>query len=332
MDEGHDVSKKVKQSTYANMALCVQLMEHLVTPAFVLDCEGRVIIWNKACEALTGLPTDEILGSNQHWKAFYLEERLCLADVVLHQMQTIPDNLYESYNLIQGGAKAIHAENWCFLPRRQEKRYIAFDAGAVFDESGKLSAVVETLTDMTELKLIHSELEQLATKDPLTGMLNRRALEEHMNSLWSVLKEQSEPFSVMMIDIDHFKLFNDTYGHQEGDDCLQRVAKAISSCLSRLSDKVYRYGGEEFAVLLPATNDSGAMLVADRINRAVKNLKILHTTSTTSDILTVSIGIAVVMPSLPNQTASDAIALADAALYKSKHKGRDTYTLFRSKE
>lgn len=323
-----DITKKVNQSKNSipsNLTLCVRLMEHLVTAAFVLDAEGRVIIWNKACERLTGILSEEIVGTKTHWQAFYEHERICLADVILKQMDVVPDDLYESYNNIKGGAEAIHAQNWCHLPRRKERKYLAFDAGAVFDEKGKLSAVVETLTDMTDLKLIHSELEELASKDALTGLLNRRSLELHLASLWEVLKEQQDPIALMMIDIDHFKLFNDAYGHQHGDHCLKHVATAISRCLKRLSDKVYRYGGEEFSILLPATNKVGAEQVAIRVNQAVRALNLEHKDSSVSDVVTVSIGVNVVSPNDDSITPDAALDLADSALYKAKNKGRDTY-------
>ncbi|WP_438970192.1 diguanylate cyclase domain-containing protein [Methylophaga sp.] len=325
-----DINTTSDQSTNVmqpSMALCVRLMEHLVTAAFVLDSEGQVIIWNKACEHLTGIPSEEIVGTKQHWQAFYEHERVCLADVILKQMDNIPGDLYESFTHIQGGAEAIHAENWCSLPHKKETKYLSFDAGAVFDEKGELSAVVETMTDMTDLKLFQSELQELASQDALTGLANRRSFDEHLASMWQVLKKQKEPFTLMMIDIDHFKFFNDTYGHQNGDQCLQRVATVLSDSLKRLSDRVYRYGGEEFAVLLPATNETGAKIVANRINQSIRDLNLKHENSPISDVVTVSIGVNVAKPAEQDTSPERALGLADSALYDSKERGRNTYTL-----
>jgi diguanylate cyclase (GGDEF)-like protein len=131
-----------------------------------------------------------------------------------------------------------------------------------------------------------------------------------------------------MIDVDYFKYYNDSYGHQGGDECLRRVAAAMSSVVMRSSDAVARYGGEEFVILLPATDPEGACLVAERIRAAVEKLAMPHAKSEVADHVTVSIGVAsiiVTTEGLPTQL----IGFADEALYRAKHEGRNRVVMAR---
>ena len=125
-----------------------------------------------------------------------------------------------------------------------------------------------------------------------------------------------------MIDIDHFKLFNDTYGHQAGDDCLQRVAQAFADTLKRPTDLVARFGGEEFALILGGTDAAGALTITEEAVRSVAALGIRHSGSSTSDILTVSVGLVTMRPVI-GMTEDRLISTADRALYQAKKRGRD---------
>lgn len=131
----------------------ITLMEHLVVPTFVLDADHRVLIWNHACERLTGIAAADVIGTRDHWRAFYESPRPCLADLLARNDWTAIDKLYTTHAAPDAPTHGVHAENWCTMPARGERRYLAVDAGPVFDEAGQLVAVVETLRDNTASKL-----------------------------------------------------------------------------------------------------------------------------------------------------------------------------------
>jgi diguanylate cyclase (GGDEF)-like protein len=173
-----------------------------------------------------------------------------------------------------------------------------------------------------ELKAQRDFLRQLATLDGLTGISNRRAFDEGLAMEWRRSQRNETSLSLIFIDIDHFKLFNDSYGHLEGDDCLKRFAAALNKCLRRPGDLFARYGGEEFVCLMPDTDIEGAQGVAEKMQKAVKWLDIRHATSLENALLTASFGLTATVAS-NNQNLSELIAQADSALYEAKKKGRD---------
>lgn len=303
-------------------AFAVRLMQHLVVPTFVLDPERRVIIWNKACERLTGVSADEVLGTSNHWQAFYDEPRHCLADVLALGRPDELDELYTAHAEPGDSAFGLRAENWCVMPNVKKRLYLAIDAGPIFDEDGSLLAVVETLRDNTEQKLAQMALHSLAVRDSLTGLANRRSFDEKLGADWLHSQREQCSMALMLLDVDHFKRYNDTYGHQKGDSCLKEVSDAISSQVFRPTDLAARYGGEEFAVIMATTTLEGALHVAERIREAVSALALPHSGSDTEDHVTVSIGVAAVTPT-EDLRPEDLVAAADAALYRAKHAGRD---------
>jgi diguanylate cyclase (GGDEF)-like protein len=172
-----------------------------------------------------------------------------------------------------------------------------------------------------KLDAANQELTRLSASDGLTGIANRRYFDEHIAREWRRARRSASSVSLMMCDVDHFKLFNDTYGHQAGDECLRRVAGAIATSLERGSDMAARYGGEEFVVVLSETTIGGALIVAEKIRHAIHALQIPHSASSFGRV-TLSIGIAARVPEVDD--ASDTlIAAADQALYQAKHNGRD---------
>ena len=171
------------------------------------------------------------------------------------------------------------------------------------------------------LKAQSDLLRQMVFIDGLTGVANRRCFDERLRTEWRRAARDGSPLSLLMLDVDHFKRFNDRYGHQLGDDCLRRVASAIKGGLLRPGDLVARYGGEEFACILPGTDFEGALAVGAGIEHIVRGLQIEHADSDVSGTVTVSIGVST---SLPDRDANPArlLALADAQLYRAKHSGR----------
>jgi len=182
--------------------------------------------------------------------------------------------------------------------------------------------ISETIRAEEALKKANKKLKILSVMDGLTQIPNRRKFDEYLNSEWKRHCRGKGQFSVIICDIDFFKYYNDTYGHQAGDECLQKVARAIHDCASRSSDLAARYGGEEFAVILPDTDQEGAGLIAERIRTSVKNLKIEHKNSITNKYLTLSLGYSTNSQG-HKYSAESLVALADKALYQAKEEGRN---------
>ena len=304
-------------------SFAVNLVQHLVVPTFVLDADCNVLIWNKACERLTGVPAVELIGTREHWRAFYDSPRPCLADLLVQGRMAEVEALYVSHNDPTGPAFGIHAENWCIMPCLGTELYLAIDAGPIYDADGKLLAVIETLRDMTDHRRAQTALEKLATRDGLTGIANRRTFDEKLSNEWKRERRDLRTLSLLMIDVDHFKRYNDTYGHQAGDHCLQQIASVLEKVAFRPGDLVARYGGEEFAVILSATDAAGATIVAQRILDHVAGLSIPHS-SGEGGCVTLSIGVATSLPN-PDMTRDGLIASADSALYRAKHAGRNRF-------
>ncbi|MDO9212947.1 MAG: diguanylate cyclase [Methylococcales bacterium] len=175
-----------------------------------------------------------------------------------------------------------------------------------------------------ELQIANRELRLLAHLDGLTKIANRRCFDDFLQHQWRRLSRSQQQLSLLMLDVDFFKPYNDLYGHQRGDDCLVDIARTIQKIISRPTDLIARYGGEEFAIVLPETHQDGAIVIAQIIIKAIQNLKIPHQTSAISHYVTVSIGIASMIPVL-DFSPDLLIEQSDQALYCAKQQGRNSY-------
>ncbi|MDJ0746525.1 MAG: diguanylate cyclase [Xenococcaceae cyanobacterium MO_167.B27] len=173
-----------------------------------------------------------------------------------------------------------------------------------------------------KLECANQELEKLAVIDGLTGIANRRKFDEYIQSEWLRLAREKSPLSLILCDIDHFKLYNDTYGHQAGDRCLRKVALAIKKVIKRPADLAARYGGEELAVILPNTTPEGAKKLAHQIGLQIQALQIPHICSPVDLYVTLSLGVAGCIPH-HSDSPQALIAAADSNLYKAKNLGRN---------
>lgn len=174
----------------------------------------------------------------------------------------------------------------------------------------------------TKLLKLNHKLSKLATLDSLTNIANRHYFDEMLNKEWQRGQIESSPLGLILCDIDYFKKYNDCLGHQAGDDCLRRVAQAISQTVRHSGDLAARYGGEEFAVILPQTSPKNALCVAENIRLQIQRLDIPHPNSAVSDRVSLSLGISCVVPN-SETTKEELLATADTALYKAKNAGRD---------
>jgi two-component system, cell cycle response regulator len=172
------------------------------------------------------------------------------------------------------------------------------------------------------LKLANAELKRLSNLDGLTKIANRRALDDYLDREYRRLQREQQSISIIMVDIDYFKLYNDTYGHPQGDQCLIKVAQLLQRSVNRPTDFVARYGGEEFTIVLPNTDAPGAIYLARQIQKNLANLELEHSTHRSSDRITVSMGVASSIPEV-GTSYHEIILAADAALFQAKEQGRN---------
>lgn len=182
-----------------------------------------------------------------------------------------------------------------------------------------------------ELQKANGQLQKIAHLDGLTGIDNRRFFDKQLQKEWELAEHHDKPLSLIMIDIDCFKAYNDTYGHQMGDECLKKVASQLSSSLKDTGEMIARYGGEEFAALLPESETNRAVIIAKHMLEAIEGLKIPHTGSTVTDHITISIGISCTVKGC-HTTSDKLLNNADAALYQAKKEGRNRMVIFTEHE
>ena len=190
-------------------------------------------------------------------------------------------------------------------------------------DTGEIDGVVAISRDMTKQKDLQDKLAALATSDGLTGLANRRHFDERLSDEWGRARRDGTPLSLLLIDVDHFKKFNDQYGHQAGDGCLRALARVLGAQAQRPADLAARYGGEEFALLLPNTDAEGCAQVGERVRAALYELGMLHALNPPSKLVTASLGGATNLPSQGMTDCSALVTAADRALYAAKDNGRD---------
>lgn len=234
-------------------------------------------------------------------------------------------NLFINFRILKSVIQPIIELSCCV---ESYKKYDFSKEIPTYRKKDELFELIQNVDIMrNELSHSISSLESKVNYDELTGLYNRRYFNEFIIKEWENAKVNSENFSLIIFDIDHYKKFNDTYGHLAGDDCL----KSISHCLQDLNlpprNFVARYGGEEFCVLLLQRTEQEAVAIAEEIRKAVLGLKIPHRTSPTNENVTVSLGVSTIIPTGELQP-NDIISMADTALYQSKHNGRNQVTQY----
>jgi len=233
-----------------------------------------------------------------------------------------------------------------YIKSSGEKIWTQTSLTPIFDNNGKLTNLVAIESDISSIKEAENKiskqkdqleytnnqlaeaikkLEQLATHDSLTGIPNRRKFFEFYELEWRRSIRNNKPVSVILIDVDFFKLYNDTYGHQAGDECLKKIAHVIEHTTNRPGDLCGRYGGEEFIIVLSETSLKGAAAVAEKLRKSVENMSIAHGTSSVLEYVTISLGYSSTIPVKGSDSAL-LINAADNALYKSKKDGRNRTT------
>ena len=287
-------------------------LDLLPEPVLLVSLAGEIVGSNRAARAML----EPVLGRSPTGLAL---AAICAGDAeqiarMLRDWARSPEMTPGSLHLRGGSARRVKFEvDACALRRTDEATLIVirFRRERLF---------VRRFIELTErIHTLHSEL---ATQDSLTRLANRRTFDEALRAEWHRATEQALPLAMILLDVDHFKHFNDSYGHSHGDRCLQLVAQAIARRVRLDCDFAARYGGEEFAVLMPETSLADAARVARRILRAVRALGIRHEGLPEREMVTISAGVSAITPHATDPSAL-LVEAADLALYDAKEEGRD---------
>ncbi len=219
--------------------------------------------------------------------------------------------------------------DWTFLNRTYTfSSFLGMTLAYATDRQHRENYLQNCMIELNRIELMQQaqQLSLLSQQDALTGLANRRYLDETLDNEWRRALRHETPLRIMMVDIDFFKPYNDTLGHLKGDQCLKDIATAISSIAARSGDLVARYGGEEFLLLFPMTNAQQAQIQVERLMNAIKKIAIVHPCSSVSPYVTISAGVATTIPRL-NDSISAFVSRADHALYQAKTNGRNQYQI-----
>jgi len=301
------------------------ILEKINVGVFVINRDMTVVFWNHFMEMNSGRRAEEIVGRNlfeafpelpKTWLEKKIQSVFLLKNFAFTSWEQRPYLFKFRHNRPVTGGVDCMRQDCTFVP--------------VKDENGQINHICVTLLDVTDTSLYQSMLKEArdrlaeaSNRDGLTGVYNRRYLEQALAKEFARVKRYEGTLSLIMLDIDHFKRVNDERGHLAGDEVIRRTAEVISGCI-RESDTLGRYGGEEFAVLLPHTKLDGALVLAERLRKCVAAESV--TIGNQIIPVTISVGVAELHPDTPNY--EQLIQDADTALYKSKEGGRNRVTAF----
>lgn len=294
------------------VALLEQILDHLPDATLAVDREGRVLLWNRAAEEMTGVKKEEILGRGEYACAvpFYGKPRPLLVNLVLGDGK----EWEREYEKVERRGDIVAAEGFAPLAYGGKGLYFWSIAAPIYSRDGALIGAVQCIRDVGERKKVEEELKYLSTHDSLTGLYNRAYFEEELRRLQ---KSRSFPVSLVICDLDGLKMVNDALGHERGDELLCRAARVIAGCV-RASDVVARVGGDEFVVILPGADRQVAEAVAERILAEVERDNPDH-----PDLpLSLSVGTATAQD--PSRPLREVYREADDAMYRDKlARGRE---------
>jgi diguanylate cyclase (GGDEF)-like protein/PAS domain S-box-containing protein len=282
------------------------LFQYATVGVALVDTDGRPVMANNALQEMLG----------------YSEEEL--KQMTFHEF-THPDDIASDdalFNELLAGSRDHY---------KMEKRYLTKPGGQIWGNLGisilrhsdnSTPTIIGTVEDITERKKAELALIKLSTIDKLSSLANRRMFDEFLEKEWRRSARSQSIFSIIMLDIDYFKPFNDFYGHPAGDECIRQIGGAIKDIVKRPGDLAARYGGEEFSIILPSTDKAGAMVIASAVRDKISTLAIPHEKSEISDQVTVSIGAASTIATT-DSNPQELLKEADQALYTAKREGRD---------
>ena len=289
---------------------------------FTYETGSEAFVMSRMASAIFGLPDEGRMSLRQWMTMLHPDESV--QTLRIHgqaMMERTP--LRTQYRILRHGDRQERwVEVWGEYSQASENEPLLM--------TGTVQDITERKHTEEQLARYRTALEAQVRLDPLTQVANRLALHEAVTQEWSRAQREGQPLALVMIDVDHFKAYNDSYGHVAGDQCLQQVATAMSALLGRAGDLLARYGGEEFAVLLPGADAPAAMAVALRLQDAVRQLALPHRGSACCDSVTLSMGVTSLQAAhYPGADAAQALfQQADAALYTAKQTGRNRVVLF----
>jgi diguanylate cyclase (GGDEF)-like protein/PAS domain S-box-containing protein len=311
-------TKELKASNYRFQTM----FENAAIGITLIDQTGKIIMVNPKIEEMLGYPEKEL--KNMTFKDISYDE----------------DDAKKNYDLLQ---QLVNREIDSY---QFEKRYKCKDGKSIWgqvtsslfpNKDGELSYVVGMVLDITERKEteqklieMNHKLEGLSKLDGLTGLANRRHFNKYLEQEWEKALINADPLTLILFDIDFFKNYNDTYGHLVGDICLKNIARILTDLIMHQDGLAARFGGEEFAVVMPNSEEKKANLLAEQIRFLVEDMQFPHANSTVSPYVTVSVGVSLITPNTET-TTNDLIETADIALYQAKMDGRNQVCSFSSK-
>lgn len=258
-------------------------------------------------------------------------EREILEGNEIHSILAVPIFIHGTYWGFIGFDDCTKARRWS----KNEEMILSVEASGIGGaierkqrETDLQEALIEKQVSEQKLKETNEILKRHSSIDGLTGIANRRYFDEFLEKIWKKAVEHKDKLSLIMVDIDFFKKYNDTYGHQGGDDCLKLVAGALDANVTQSGAIVARYGGEEFVMVIPDTGREEAMEIAETIRASIEELAIPHVASEITDVVTISVGVSICSPTLMEENPKDLIQQADLALYDSKRLGRNRVCVF----
>ncbi|MCP1309417.1 sensor domain-containing diguanylate cyclase [Paenibacillus tyrfis] len=305
---------QILESDAGSDSLYRTLIEQSTDVVSMHDLSGRILYISPSCRVLLGYEPKELIGISAY--DLFHPEDLTKIPGITSPMETAPNLPLSSYRI-----------------RTKNGGYVWFETSGRITgdehDSGNGQTVICISRDISSRKQTEQQLmktnellQKISSIDALTGLANRRFFDERFAKEWRHAMRFSTPLSVILLDIDYFKRYNDTYGHHDGDACLQYVAEAMRRAAKRPGDMTARYGGEEFVIVLPVTDGRGALYVAERMRSEVELLRIPHRGSAVSSFVTASLGVATMIP-VRDVSPRELIIRADKALYRAKQEGRN---------
>ncbi len=303
--------------------LLLKVMDTIPDLICLKDSEGRYILCNKAYERYFGASRAQIKGKT---------------DFDFKSSETAEAQRRQDNEILEDGNSSVSYE-WITFSETGETRLVETVKTPMKDESDRLIGILSISKDVTEQKVMEEKLREvnlqllyLSDKDALTGLANRRKFNDHLDMEWHHAVRRKESIALIMMDIDKFKQYNDTYGHLAGDQCLYKIGTVMINIIKRHTDLAARYGGEEFAIVLGNIDEHHTLEMAERVRKAIFDLNILHSASNhfnsqNEPVVTVSAGAAVLVPKRDSEP-EELILLADQALYKAKEDGRNRTVLY----
>jgi len=289
-----------------------RIVETAIEGILIFDEHFRITFANKNMASMLGYKVGEMIGRS--YVSFFPKSHLDVYNRQESIRKKGDDSVYEC----------------CLLRKDGQKHWFLVSAKAIINDFGKFEGSFAMLTDINERKEMELLLEEsnrrlteLSNTDSLTGIANRRCFDTTLEHEYYRLRRSNSKLSVILFDVDHFKEYNDYYGHVMGDDCLRQLGGILTSCINRSVDLAARYGGEEFACILPDTDLNGAVKTAEKIRQKIQDLKIEHKKSSVSDFVTASFGVTTVQYS-EEISPKKIIGMADKLLYKAKVSGRNS--------